>query len=176
MPESAQNLSPAKKPGGVGWQRSTKGATNVSMEKGQQWDEEGAVDAAMIEQYKAWWKQHGFPNVDLTYGSRVGVEGINEPRHQPTNEQWLWVAVLKEAIDDFNKTSVHWDKPCYDCHELHCSIPPKYPYNTHAGLRQCPHYHNQQRCAAIWMAGRDCEEVCNLLGIDVGYFRKKVGV
>jgi hypothetical protein len=66
----------------------------------QTWSEEDAVDAEMIEQYKAWWAKHGFPDVDLQNGAHIKNGNLNDPNFSPTPEALLWSCVLSEAFVD----------------------------------------------------------------------------
>jgi len=72
----------------------------MSTHNNQTWSEEDAIDANMIEQYKAWWRKHGFPDVDLQNGGRIKNGTLNEPAHGPTPEALLWSCVLSEAFVD----------------------------------------------------------------------------
>ncbi len=125
------------------------------------------VNSQTIEQYKSEWKKHGFPDVDFGLkGNRSpGVSNnYHDVTYQPMEEQWLWVAVILEAIADYNQTSVYHKKWCVDCTQPADKINKK--------VRR----HTNQECAANWLAGPDCKMTCEMLGIDVGYFLKQIGV
>lgn len=41
-------------------------------------------------------------------------------------------------------------------------------------IRSCPAAHTYQECAKRWVVSKHFEDTCNMVGLDVGYFRKKL--
>lgn len=141
------------------------------------------VSDEVIEQYKAAWKKHGFPDADfgLVGQHSNGVSNnIFDKSYQPLGEHWLWVAVLLEAVADYKKTSHYWDQPCIECHDnqacLHVVNGRIHRKGQWQGWDACEHNHSYHRCAHDWLLGESCADICDLLGVDVSYFRAKMEI
>lgn len=121
--------------------------------------EEANPTAQEMEQYKAYWKRRGFPDVkgdarvERGHTVSTGLD-YDDPSYQPIPERDLWECVLKEAIDDAKGVGMAAFHPC-ECGNRHAT---------------------NQTCARIWLDSEDFIETCNLLGLEPKYVRKQAGV
>ena len=115
-----------------------------------------AVTAEMIERYKAEWKAHGFP--DMEYGVTRAGQGTlaNDSPATLTPEHWLWIGVILDAIGCIRGTDPTWHKTCKACWFSN-------------GFE-----HTNQRCAIAWVDCLDFAGVCNMLGLEYTYMRRKI--
>ena len=129
-----------------------------SLERGDSRDrkQRPPVSAEMIEQYKTEWKAHGFP--DFEYGVRADGQGAlaNDTPATLTPEHWLWIGVILDAIGCIRGTDPAWNKRCDECWFSN-------------GFE-----HTYQRCAIAWVDCLDFAGVCNMLGLEYTYMRRKI--
>ena len=144
------------------------------------WVANAPISADVIAQYKREWAKRGFPDVDCAPGKRGrNPDCENEPVSQPTEEQWLWIAVILNAIDDL-RGQTNWALAA--CHCYHDGQPCGHVVNgsaskgMRAGMKQCPFYHTNQQCAARWFRTMEFVQLCDALGLDAGYIRKQIKI
>ena len=142
------------------------------------WLEYQPVDAKLIERYKREWKERGFPDVSASRLARGREPACsNDPISQPTAEQWLWVQVILEAVNDINRTSMYWNRHCVPCHDGQpCGhVIHGIGQGNHAhDQTSCPYFHTNRDCAVRLFHTAEFRQVCDALGLDADYMRKKV--
>jgi len=115
------------------------------------WNEDDTVTPEVIEQYKAGWHKHGFPDVDYSPNSRVEVVGMNEPVHGIMPEARLLNCIIVRSFVDLER-----------------------------GRRRCSKKHRDAaKEAADWFASTSrelgsFEWVCDLLKYEPSYIRRKI--
>ena len=144
-----------------------------------EWVEYEPVNADLIERYKREWKQHGFPDVGVSRNARGREPGCaNDPVSQPTVEQWLWVQVILETINDIRKISAYWYRHCILCHDGQpCEhvVDGKFAHGAQMNkIELCPYYHNYRDCAIRWLRTAQFSQLCDALGLDADYMRKQI--
>jgi len=105
------------------------------------------VTKSTIDAYKREWKKYGFPDVDFGAQSQIG--NLVDPTAQPTQEALLWSCVLSEAFVDVERGCVS----------------EKYRLNADDATKWF---------AATTSELGDFEWVCDVLGLDAGYVRRKL--
>ena len=129
-----------------------------------------------IEAYKQYWHKHGFPNMDHGLTRRDHYNEPNNCSWQPTAEYQMWTEMIQFAMTDAKGLTKDSSKECRDCHDNQpcgCMINGRVRKPA-MQVRQCPYYHNHRQCAARWFASPDFVELCDLMHIEVSYFRRKL--
>ena len=112
-------------------------------------------------------------NLDPT---RENIGSLNDPQGHLTPEQELWQAVIRQAIDDASGTSGAAGR-CFECHDIECGCSsagrpgPRPPAFTACSKAK---HHTYRTCAKRWLASKDFETACELIGLEPTAVRRLV--